>query len=465
MARSGYYVRPRPKILVWPQKTVLGLRNAEHRSTFGHRMTRATRLLTVACIALPPLVLSSSCSLTMRPHQPRSMMYSSKELAIKPNRIRLQMRGLVEPFTGEIEHSADVISAGTPDISVKRAAIRWKIEGVPALRTALFQPNPFSAVADTWVLMYQMANYFESGPGRTDLGPAAPHAVDTCLRMEDELNQLAATFLVSRDTTKVRVAVKKWAMDHPIRYAIRDRETIVGRLTEQDVGLKGTAGDLIAEVDITADDVNREIQIYSAQLFRQASWEAELLKLDFPTSEVLPMAERAVKTSEHAVNTLDDLAPTIKTAVEAAATTANAATKLTSDLPTLVASERKAAVEAINEDLRKTLTFLHGERIVSFEQISRERIAVLQQLDMERMAAAGELREIATNERMALGRDIEQAGLKIVDHALWRLSELTAIILACLFLAGVIFLFIIRRLFFSSRQPPQLIRRDLPRGA
>ena len=177
------------------------------------------------------------------------------------------------------------------------------------------------------------------------------------------------------------------------------------------------------------------------------------------------MAERAVKTSEHAVNTLDDLAPTIKTAVEAAATTANAATKLTSDLPTLVASERKAAVEAINEDLRKTLTFLHGERIVSFEQISRERIAVLQQLDMERMAAAGELREIATNERMALGRDIEQAGLKIVDHALWRLSELTAIILACLFLAGVIFLFIIRRLFFSSRQPPQLIRRDLPRGA
>ena len=118
------------------------------------------------------------------------------------------MRSLVEPFTGEIEHSADEIAAGTSDISVKRAAIRWKIEGVPALRTALFQPNPFTSVLDTWVLMYQMANYFESGPGRTDLGPAATHAVDTCLRMEDELNGIVATFVVSHDVTKVRVAAK-----------------------------------------------------------------------------------------------------------------------------------------------------------------------------------------------------------------------------------------------------------------
>jgi hypothetical protein len=68
--------------------------------------------------------------------------------------------------------AADEIAAGTSDISVKRAAIRWKIEGVPALRNALFQPNPFTAVLDTWVLTYQMANYFESGPGRDEFGPA-----------------------------------------------------------------------------------------------------------------------------------------------------------------------------------------------------------------------------------------------------------------------------------------------------
>jgi hypothetical protein len=393
------------------------------------------------------------------------MAYSSKELAVTPNQIRLRMRALVEPFTGEIEHSADEIAAGTSDISVKRAAIRWKIEGVPALRTALFQPNPFTTVLDTWVLLYQMANYFETGPGHAELGPAATNAVDTSLKMEDELNRIVSTFTVSHDVTKVRVAAKKWALDHPIRYAIRDRETTLSRVTQQDLGVKWTAVDAINEVEITADDLNRQIQIYSDHLFRQASWEAELLKLDLPTSEVFPLAQRAVKTSERAVHTIDALAPTIKSAAGAAATAADAATKLTSDVPALVASQRKAAVEAINEDLRKTLTFLHGERIASFEQINRESIAILQQLDRERMAAAAELREIATNERAAFSQDIEQAGIRIVDHAAWRLLQLVAIVLGCLFLAAVLFLFIVRRLFFSSRRPQGWMGRNPPREA
>jgi hypothetical protein len=375
------------------------------------------------------------------------------------------MRSLVGPFSGEIEHSADEIAAGTSETSVKRAAIRWKIDGVPALRSALFQPNPFTSVLDTWALMYQMANYFESGPGRAEFGPAASRAVETCLRMEGELNRIVSTFVFSHDVTKVRMAAKKWAIDHPIRYRIDDRETTLSRVTEQDVGVKWTAGDLIAEVEITADDLNREIQIYSDQLFKQAVWEAELLKLDFPTSEALPLAERAVKTSERAVATLDDLAPNIKTAVEATTNAADAATKLTSNVPALVASERKAAFEEVNKDLRKTLTFLDGERIASFEQISRERIAVLQQLDAERMAAVRELHEIATSERVALSRDLEQAGLRIVDHAAWRLSELVTIVLGLSFLAAVLFLFIVRRLFFSSRGSRQWIEPNRPRGA
>jgi hypothetical protein len=34
------------------------------------------------------------------------MAYSSKELSGKPNQIRLRMRSLVGPFSGDIEHSA-----------------------------------------------------------------------------------------------------------------------------------------------------------------------------------------------------------------------------------------------------------------------------------------------------------------------------------------------------------------------
>jgi hypothetical protein len=358
--------------------------------------------------------------------------------------MRLRMRSLIEPFAGEIEQSADEIAAATSDISVKRATIRWKIEGVPALRSALFQPNPFTAVLDTWVLTYQMANYFESGPGRNEFGPAAPRAMDTCFRIENELNQIVSTFTVSREATKVQEGAKKWAMDHPIRYSIRDRETTLSRVTETDIGVEWTSGEIIAELATTADDLHREIQIYSDHLFRQARWEAELLKLDFPTSEVFPLAARAVKSSERAVDTLDDLAPTIKTTAAAATDAA----KFTSGIPTLVATERKATIDAVNEELRTTLRFLDDERVASLEQISRERVAIVQTLDEERKAATDALREIATSERMALSRDIEQAGLRVVDHASWRILQIAAIMLGSSFLVGVLFLFIVRRLFF-----------------
>jgi hypothetical protein len=81
------------------------------------------------------------------------------------------------------------------------------------------------------------------------------------------------------------------------------------------------------------------------------------------------------------------------------------------------------------------------------------------------MRSLGELREIATSERVALSRDIEQSRLRIVDHAVWRLSELVTIAFGFSFLAAVLFLFIVRRLFFSSRRSRQWIEPNRPRGA
>jgi hypothetical protein len=343
---------------------------------------------------------------------------------------------------------------------VKRAAIQWKIEGVPAMRGALFQPDPFTAVFDTWVLTYQMANYFETGPGRTALGSAAPLAVETSRRIEEELTGVATTFTISKDVSKVRATAKQWATDHPIRYAIRDRETALSRVTERDVGVEWSAGEVIAEMATTADDLHREIQIYSNHLFRQARWETELLKLDLRTEELMPLAERAVTSGERAVVTLDTLTPSLKTAVDAASKAADAASsaasKVPADIPLLVSSERKAAVDAINEDLGKTLIFLQSERIAALRQISEERIAAMQHLRNERIAILKEIREIVANERLALGEDIEQASYKVVDHAAWRLVQIVAAVLISILLSALLLLFLIRRMFVSPAVPHEL---------
>jgi hypothetical protein len=431
-----------------------------------------TRPLTYFVLIACALISTTSCSFKIRKKQSTGTVaaHPPEDIAVSPNQIRLRMRSLVEPFSGEIEQSADTISAGTTDRSVKRAAIMWKIEGVPVIRGTLFQPDPFISVFDTWVFTYQMADYFETGPGRAALGSAAPIAVDTSKKLESEVAEVATSFTKSKDITKVRATARKWALDHPIQYAIRDRETALSRVTEQDAGVDWQAGEVIAEMAATADDLHREIQIYSSQLFRQARWETELLKLDLPTQEVLPLAERAVKSSERAATTLDQLTPTLTTAATAATTAATAASKaadaasdatskIPPNIPTLIASERAAAVDAVTQDIRQTLAFFQGERIAAMRQVSEERVAALEGVTEERISVMKDVRTIANDERLALSKDIEVSTMKVVDHAAWILAEIVAATLVAVFVAAVLLLFVIRRLFFSPEGPRKLIHR------
>jgi hypothetical protein len=398
------------------------------------------------------VVFSTSCSLGIRKKVPTGpTAHPLSDIAIKPNQIRLRMRSLVEPFTGEIEQTADKVIEGTSDREVKRAAIQWKIEGVPAIRSTLFQPDPFTAVFDTWVLTYQMADYFQSGPGHTTLGSSASLAVDASLRLENKVTDVAASFTSSGDVSKVRSIAKQWAIDHPIRSAIRNRETALSRVTQRDAGVEWSTGEIIAEMAATADDLHREIQIYSDHLFRQARWEAELLKLDFPSESVLSLAERAVRSSERAATTLDQLTPSLATASSAAAKAADAASDASSRLPLdiagFVTSERKAAVVDISQNLDQTLRFLQGERIAALRQVHDERIAAMEQIALERVAVLREVREIAETQRRAINKELEQSSMKVVDHASALVARIVAATLVAVFAVCVFLLFLARRLF------------------
>src|SRR5262245_25272876 len=103
----------------------------------------------VACCLLMSLV-GAGCTFAVPERKLESAVHAQKDVAVTPNQLRLRMRALVGPMSGEIEQAADHIIAGATNDGVKRAALRWKMEGVPALRRALFEPDPFTAVMDTW---------------------------------------------------------------------------------------------------------------------------------------------------------------------------------------------------------------------------------------------------------------------------------------------------------------------------
>ena len=81
--------------------------------------------------------------------------------------------------------------------------------------------------------------------------------------------------------------------------------------------------------------------------------------------------------------------------------------------------------------------------------IEQERIVALKQVTEERVAAINTMTQAVSDERNAFERDIERAGVQLVDHAVWRLAELFAAVLACLGVGTVGILLLVRKLFFK----------------
>ena len=332
-------------------------------------------------------------------------------------------------MTGRIESAADEIVASTTSPTVRLAALEWKIDAVPAMRDSLFQPDPYVALVDAWVLLYQMGNYFESGPGKTRLGPASAQAAAACRTSEDHLFGVATSATTSADVSKVRDFVQKWAAGHPITGTIAARQPILSIDITNELPNAMTIGQAAAEVANSLDDINRRLEVYSGQVVRQARWEVERQTLgileDLSAKEAIPLAGRAVASAERAAADISRLVP----AVEGAARTAERAAEI-------VAKERQEAVNAISADLARTIDFAQ-----------RERLAVLEYLTLERKTAIDDLRKTITEEHEAVVSDTEQVAVRLVDRAMDRLERLVLKVVGLLLVAAFVALVMMRLLF------------------
>ncbi len=380
-------------------------------------------------VAIGLVILAAGC----RSASPRTaqvgVLHDSSDLNVNREQLRLRVRSLVGPMTGRMESAADEIAASTASPTVRLAALEWKIDAVPAMRDSLFQPDPYVALVDTWVLLYQMSAYFESGPGKTRLGPASVQAAAACRTSEDYLAGVAASATTSGDVSKVRDFVRRWAADHPITGTIAARQPILSVDVRNELPDSLTIGQVAAEITTSLDDLNRRLEVYSGQVVRQARWEIERQTIglldDLSIKEAIPLAGRAVASAEGVASELHRLMP----ALEGAARTVEGAADI-------IETERRAAVSAISADVVRTIEFAHGERL-----------AVLEFLTLERKTAIDDLRKTITEEREAVVRDSEQVAVRLVDRAMDRLERLVLVVVAVLLVSVFAALLMVRLLF------------------
>ena len=379
---------------------------------------------------------SSGCRLTAPKFKHDAKIHPSQDIAANFEQTRLFTRGQVQPLSELIVTAADQIIAGTTNRAIQRQALLWKLEAVPALRQALFRPNPLGAVLDAWVMAFQMDDYFAKGAGKTALGDAHLIAVKACRQLETELATIATSFTLSKDISHARSFAQQWATEHPMRGSIAGRESTVNRVLHGDVITSLSTSEAMATATVTLDDLQRRLEIYSAQLPDQARWQAELFALDqaqeLQLQRLLPLAEQAVKSIALAGASVDRLVPPVERVAAVAENT-----------PKLMADERDAAIKALQAELTRALAFVQEERVAVLKQLRAERVAVLQ-----------EMRDVVRQEHQALVPDMDRAGVKLADHVFLRTAQLAAACLLAGFLGGVLLLYLARRVFARSTPPP-----------
>jgi hypothetical protein len=369
--------------------------------------------------------LVSGCRSAPRQSTTNPRIHPQEDIRVTQEQLRVRMRALVGPMCARLEQAADSIIASTDDEKIKQAALQWKIDGVPALRQALFQTDPFVALTDTWVLCYQMSDYFQDGPGHQALGRFAGEAVAACQRLEETIYRIASSGTHSGDVSKARGVARGWAREHPVGQAISGRESTLSGDFGRNFAQSLSVGQAAAEATTTLGDLSRKLDVYSGQVFRQARWEAERLESEtkdaLAKSPATAMAQRSVASAEQATaalelaaHTLQQLSPAIQKALEALA-----------EAPPTLVQERVATMKTLHEELTQTLRFATDERT-----------AVLEAVGQERALAMKDLERTLDEQRKAMARDAERVSLMVVDHANRKVQQLAIFTLTAVILAG-----------------------------
>jgi len=330
---------------------------------------------------LPRIVLAASLIwMTACASVPRrtAVMAQLPNLVAEIQELRFHAYALADELAGIVEAGANEIATGTANPDIRFRALLWKANGVPAIRTASFQRDPFVASLDLWALAVQMNAFFEEGEGRAVFEDLQSVAVQASREMVRRSRVLAAAVATSEGVANGEQVVQEWVDAHPIRDLLFTRTSVAelwAGVTNE--GARGLAA--VADINSQVADLLHRLTIYSALLPKEARWQAELLLNEIkndPTSQALL---DDVSSLEAEIDAIGDRALALEGHVASASDALTGAEEL-------LTGQRLAAVQALRSELANALTRLTEERVAVMARITEERNVLLEGVRAERMA-------------------------------------------------------------------------------
>ena len=358
------------------------------------------------------------------PTQSASMRQLGVEVSSEAIRVRLRSEAI--PFTGLMAQAADVVIAESSDPAVRRRALVWKVNVVPALYRTLFTQRPLVALLDTWALLVQAEKYLESPEGRAAFGPGAEGVLATTRELEGRIQEIVRWAVPERKLPAIRAGVVEWAEKHPVRLTFATRDSIDQYL----VTLKPTEElSVFAAVGQLNEDMTGLIgrmDFLPVMVPNLVTWQAQLAYIDL----IDPRLEAALGRGGDAMNRVDAMIAWLGTSgLE------GFAEQQRIQLMGGIAAERAEIERLVERQRGEIQAFVDQERVEIAALVQRERAAV--------MADAQRLTDHATAEATRSAKEV-------VDHAISR----AAILLGALLVAVAVLVLALRRRTSSPRPPP-----------
>jgi hypothetical protein len=318
---------------------------------------------------------------------------SGKKLRTTPQQLRLKIHHAALPLSGIIEAHADQILAETTDPAVRKNTLLWKINGIPAIHQVAFQPDPFLAFVDLWVLTIQMTVFFEDGAGKEALGRWHTIALEGSRKLESIVETLAREASADGDITIAQAKLNDWCRENPVEslYFIRKSITVV---LASEIGTQSLGTfDIAAAMAVGVADLSQQMAAYADYLPKQARWQAELLLEGMTATEKIDQALSEFIRVSRDIDRITALAETA---------------------PETVSAERAIILKALGRDLDRALAALEKERIAVMADLNRERVGMSADITAERIAMLAEI----DRQRQETLVKVEAIGKHLLDDAL-----------------------------------------------
>lgn len=319
--------------------------------------------------------------------------------------LRLAVYRFESYFAAVVQASAEDIAAAEGDLAIRKAALQWRINAIPAMQAAVFQHDPLAALGDAWGLCAQMERFFATGAGKDLFGNSQRIAVTDSKTLHKEISGLARTVVGPEGVENVRPKLEAWLEENTIYDLSFGRRTVgvdASSITAAQWGSGSGGLRSVGQIEDLVRDLSDRLTIYAEQIPEMARWQAELMAMDLDENLLEPRWTD-IAAMEGALGSMDAEVKGLRRFVETT--------------PDLVASERAVILGVMEREIETALADIDRQRVASIAALSHVRESMFTDVERLRSVVSSDLQQARVDAMKDLELLVDSQTKDLLDQA------------------------------------------------